>query len=446
MPPRFRADHIGSYLRPKYLLDAHVVHPTTMTILADGKKVDHSTYKATEHAAISWIVSQQLKRHIRPITSGEYERELFSGGFFERIHGFEAKTVSLGPDGPCRTGYGVDTFLRSIGCTEKSIYIATEKISYEQSPFLEDWLVLRGLVPEELWGECKITLPSPTWLAYQLKKNRAYEIDVYEDDGSFFDDVALCYRKEIRTLYDAGVRNIQIDDPHFTFLCDETQVQGIRRDGEDPEALLSVQIAVHNKCLNGRPKDLHVGIHLCRGNFTGGTYFAQGGYEKIAARIFSELFYDTFYLEYDSERSGDFRPLRYLPRAKNVVLGVVSTKECQMEDLVVLKRRVEEAADIIAKGQGRTREEVMDNIAVSPQCGFSSAASGGGVRVTMEVMWEKLELVKKLAMELFPEKQEEGPILEHREVAVPERKEDVAVGRNEDAIAERIGTPLISAL
>jgi methionine synthase II (cobalamin-independent) len=403
MPPPFHAEHIGSFLRPVSLIETYAANPVAETIFNGTNSANDNIRKEAERSSISWVVNQQLQRGIRPITSGEYERELFCAGFVDKIPGFANVNISIQEDGPCRSAYSVDTFLRSIGMKDKSHPIATSKICYEKSPFLDTWLFLRSLVPQSMWGDCKFTLPSPTWHAFQLKKGKAYASGVYESDEAFFDDLALCYRKEIRTLYNAGLRNIQIDDPHFTFLCDERLLEGIKKDGEEPEDLLSQQIAVHNKCLEGRPKDLHIGVHLCRGNFTGGLHFSEGGYERVAARMFSELNYDTFYLEYDTERAGDFEPLRNVPKGKNIVLGVISTKECEMEDLGMLKEKVEKAIDVMAKAQARTREQILNCIAVSPQCGFSSAASGGGVGMTRDIMWDKLELVKKLAAAVFPE-------------------------------------------
>lgn len=393
MAPPFRAEHIGSLLRPASLLQVRsqsttssAVFPTTL-----DEKVDTVT-----QPAIAAAVKTQLTLSIRPLTSGEFERSIFYAGFFEKLPGFTVKLRDI-PSG-FRTNYPTTTELHRRGVKTRPAAVATGKIGYGESPYLGEWLYLRSLIPESQWKECKITMPSVTWHHIQLKPGTAYMADSgYENDDAYFGDLAAAYRSEFQTLYDAGLRSIQIDDPNLTYFFSEAFLEGCKADGVDADALLDAYIAAHNLCLKDRPKDLHIGIHLCRGNFTGSTSFNSGSYERIAKKLFTRLDCDTFYLEYDSPRSGDFSPLRYLPAGKNVVLGAVSTKTPEMEDIEMLKGRVQEAAEVIAKGQGRSTEEVMEKMGVSPQCGFSSAAQGGGTGVTEAVMWKKLELVRDLA-------------------------------------------------
>ena len=181
-------------------------------------------------------------------------------------------------------------------------------------------------------------------------------------------------------------------------------LKGLReQDGEDPDKLFDLYLKAHNDTLEGRPADLHVGLHVCRGNFSKSMHFSEGSYEKIAERFFKTLNYDTFYLEYDNPRSGGFEPLRFLPEHKNVVLGVVTTKDPELEDKEAIKAKVVEAAGIIAKGQGRSEKDAMENIGISPQCGFASVAVGAE-GMTEEKMFAKLKLVRDVARELWTDR------------------------------------------
>ncbi|KAF2424506.1 5-methyltetrahydropteroyltriglutamate-homocysteine methyltransferase [Tothia fuscella] len=379
MAPPFSADHIGSFLRPQKLLDAQAKHSSGSVFIKGAKGVfDSSMLKVAEREAIAWVVKQQISRNIRPITSGEFERQLFSDGFIENLKGFQVVELSMEHGGPFRTNYPANTYLLTAGMKKRAAAIATDKIMNVTSPLVRDWKYLTSVLPNiSLQRECKVTMPSPTWQHFQLKQ--AWVDGVYDNDETFFEDVAVAYRKELKTLWENGVRNVQIDDPHFTFFCDEQMLEGLKVDGVDADELLDLYIDVHNRCLEGRPSGMHLGVHLCRGNFTGSVYFCEGGYERVAEKIFRRLDYDT---------------------DKNVVLGVVSTKTVKMEDLDALKGRVLEACDVMAKAQGRLRSQVLANVGVSPQCGFSSASSGGGIAVTMDIMWKKMELVKDLAHEL----------------------------------------------
>lgn len=198
-------------------------------------------------------------------------------------------------------------------------------------------------------------------------------------------------------------RFIQIDDPNMTFFCDPDFIKQQESEGVDLDALLDLHIKSHNNVLIDLPSDLRIGVHLCRGNFPNSVFLGTGTYDRIAQRLFQDLEYNLFYLEYESDRVGDFGPMRYLPKDKTVVLGVVTTKNAEMEKLDELKDRVFQAADIIAKGQGTSREEVLfNNIAVSPQCGFASASDGWGIGMSEEIQWQKLELLKQLTENVWP--------------------------------------------
>lgn len=198
-------------------------------------------------------------------------------------------------------------------------------------------------------------------------------------------------------------RVVQIDDPNLTFFCDPKFIEAQTKESVDLDALLDLYIKSHNDVLVDLPSDLRVGVHLCRGNFPQGVFLGTGTYNKIAAKMFNDLKYDLFYLEYDDiDRIGDFSALRHLPADKAVVLGIVTTKNAELESLDALRNRVFEAADEIAKGQGTSREDALkDCLAVSPQCGFASAAEGFGINMTEDIQWKKLELLRDLAKDIW---------------------------------------------
>lgn len=302
------------------------------------------------------------------------------------------------------------------------------KIKHVGSTYVDQWNYLKEHIPPEYVKEAKLTLPAPEWYHLRYQTGRAYPKDVYANDQEYFSDIAKAYHAELKILYDAGCRNVTIDDPNlacksnprscspylppFVFLvtnwlliafpdfCSEKMLQGFKDAGEDSEALLDSYIKLYNDCLSTRPDDLHVGLHLCRGNFAYSRHFSEGGYDRIARKLFNGIDVDTYFLEYDTERAGGFEPLAALPPHKNVVLGVITSKFPELEDLGRMRERVLQAADFVARGAGQTREQALRRIGVSPQCGFASHHLGNSV--TKEDMVNKLKLVRKLADSIWP--------------------------------------------
>ena len=228
-----------------------------------------------------------------------------------------------------------------------------------------------------------------------------FDPNVYSSDVEMLKDLAMAVRQEIMALYDAGVRFVQIDDPNMTFFCDPGFIKHQEAEGVYLDAMLDLHIKSHNDVLADLPADLRIGIHLCRGNFPNGIFLGTGAYNKIASKVFRDLDYKLYYLVYDSDRAGDFTPLEYLPKDKAVVLGIVTTKDAKMENMDDLKARVMQAADIIAKGQGVSREEALaNNIAISPQCGFASHEDGN--LLGYDDMVKKLKLVRSIADDVWP--------------------------------------------
>lgn len=411
MAPLFRADQVGSLLRPASLLNLRSKHHITGSY--DAATTNPEVAQATR-AAVAAAVQRQIADAIYPLTTGELERTIFYGGFFETLAG-TTTLPALPIPAAFRTALPSVARLQAAGVAARPGVVATGRIAWTAPAYADSsWALLRALVPPEPEAEasswwlprCKITLPSPTYQHMQLRPGTAYTPESgYGSDEEYFADLAAAYRAELRSLYDAGCRNVQVDDPNMTFFVMDSFLDGCRADGVDPDRLLEQYVRVHNACVADRPKDMHVGIHLCRGNMWSGVVeggVGAGSYERIAESMFRGLDYDSFYLEYDDERSGDFEPLRFLPKGKNVVLGLVSTKRVELESMDDLVRRVKEAAEVISKAQGRTVEEVMDDsLAVSPQCGFASQSQGGGRGMTEERQWEKLVLVRDLARKLW---------------------------------------------
>ncbi|CAK3857819.1 methionine synthase like [Lecanosticta acicola] len=405
MAPPYRMDQIGSLLRPAELLKARdtLSSPTRMYDVSRDPEIQRA-----ERAAIEAVVGTQLRLSLRPIVSGEYCRHIFYGGFFETLSGMTPE-----PDLPIpeafRSNFPTTTGLMRMGATTRAAVVCTGPIAWRGSAYLAEWEMLKAAV---LGGggrveDLKITMPAPSYQHIQLKPGTAFTRESgYRTDAEYFEALGRAYTAEIQALYDAGCRNIQIDDPHLTYFCSSQFLGGCERDGVDAEELLDLYLASHNHFLekkkNHPGKDLHMGMHLCRGNMSGSTHWVSGSYDKIAEKLFTRTKYSTYYLEFDdAERNGGFEPLRVLPKGKNVVLGLVSTKKAELEDREGLKEKIYRAAEAVAKGQSVSKEEALDSLAVSPQCGFSSSSLAGGKDMTMERMWEKLVLVRDVARQIW---------------------------------------------
>ncbi|KAK1515289.1 uncharacterized protein CCOS01_13482 [Colletotrichum costaricense] len=394
MTPLFRADQIGSLIRPAFLLEERG------SLGFYDSKLSEDQAAATS-ASIKYAVQEQLKLGVRPITSGEYERTIFFSGLFENLQGMTVRDDLRIPQ-DFRPNLPTFIGLAKMGYNHFSAVPATGKIMFTDSAYLPAWEMIKKAVPQERWKDCKMSIPSISWQHMYLANGTAFALGVYASDKDYFLDLAAAFRSEIQALYDAGLRSIQVDDPNLTFFVTKGFREGLRGDGIDPEALLDLYIWAHNQVLRDLPPDLHVGIHLCRGNMPGQPSFAKGSYERIAAKVFPKLNYHTFYLEFDDPRvSGHFDPLRFVPQGKNVVLGLVSTKVADLENKEALIKRVYEAAEVMAKAQRRDVSEVLaDSLAVSPQCGFASFSINQGV-TTEDRMWKKLVLVRDVARSIW---------------------------------------------
>ncbi|KAK7694753.1 hypothetical protein QCA50_001941 [Cerrena zonata] len=347
--PTSRADHIGSLLRPQSLQDARERYAS--------KQCTAQELKAVEDAAISQAVDLQKQLGLKTITDGEYRRAFFFEGMFEKLDGLTF--IPNKPLSTCKPYLPYIQVQRAMGMTDTPSVYCTGKIRRTEGVYTKDFEYLKSLVSPNEVKQLKITMVSPIWLHIRHGSEETYDPSVYKSDDEYFSDIIRAYREEIEALYNLGCRNIQIDDPSFCFMCTPSMPSGMREMGEDPEAMMMQYINVYNTILKDKPKDLIVGVHMCRGNFRG-MHYCEGGYEPIAATLFKELNVDRFYLEYDTSRAGGLEPLRYLPLNKVAVLGLVTTKAGTLESLKDIKARVEQAVSVIAAGEPkRSRETAL---------------------------------------------------------------------------------------
>lgn len=250
---------------------------------------------------------------------------------------------------------------------------------------LEDFRFLKSVSGN---AEPKMTIPSPSVLHFRGGA-AAIDRNVYPDLKDYFDDLATTWRDAIRAFYDAGCRYLQLDDTVWAYLCSDEQRRQIRERGDDPDELARIYARVLNQALEGKPEDLTIGLHVCRGNFRS-SWIAEGGYEPVAEVLFGTVNVDAFFLEYDNDRSGDFAPLRFIrPGKQQVVLGLITTKNGELENPELIKARLEEAAKYVD----------INQICLSPQCGFASTEEGNSI--TPAEQWEKVRLVTSVASEVW---------------------------------------------
>jgi 5-methyltetrahydropteroyltriglutamate--homocysteine methyltransferase len=364
LPARY--DHVGSFLRPKYLLEAREKK-------AKGE-ITPAQLREVEDKAIAEIVKFQEDVGLKSITDGEFRRTYFHIDFLEQLGGVKTDipvTIKK-PDG---TEELAPPVIRVIDKVRHAKDIQKADFEYLKSQ------VSAGRTP-------KVTIPSPTMLHFRGGRAGISKDAYPELDPTFYDDVAKAYGDELRSLYAAGCRYVQMDDTNLAYLCDEKMREAARQRGDDPNELPHRYAKFINKVVAQKPQDMLLAMHLCRGNFKS-TFAAQGNYEPVAEALLKEMDIDAYFMEYDDGRSGDFRPLRFLPKGKTVVLGLITTKFGQLESKDTLKRRIDEAA----------KHAPMEQLALSPQCGFSSTVHGNNIAV--EDQRNKLRLVVETAREVW---------------------------------------------
>ena len=364
--PPFRADHVGSFLRPKFLLDAREQR-------ARGE-IDAAQLREVEDRAITEIVSFQQDVGLQSITDGEFRRTYFHLDFLEQLGGVKT-------DIPV-------TVVRPDGSEELAppVIRVTGKVRHARDIQLADFSFLKSQVAAGLTP--KVTIPSPTMLHFRGGRAGISREAYPELEPAFYDDVADAYGQELQSLADAGCTYVQMDDTNLAYLCDEKMREAARQRGDDPNELPHRYAGFINKVVARKPAGMTLAMHLCRGNFKS-THAAAGNYEPVAEALLAEMNLDAYFMEYDDERSGDFRPLRFLPKGKTVVLGLVTTKFGEMESKDALKRRIDEAA----------KYAPLDQLCLSPQCGFSSTVHGNNIAV--QAQRDKLRLVVETAQEVW---------------------------------------------
>jgi len=360
MRPPFRADHVGSLLRPAELRKA---------------RADKSPrLKEIEDREIRRAVAMQEAAGLQSVTDGEFRRAFWHVDF---LTGFDGIVATQGQYALKFHGEG------GAESETRSMMVVNKKVRRTRPIMLEPFKFLQG----ETSKTAKLCIPAPTYL-HMRGGRKVLDAKAYPDTEEFWSDIARAYREEIRDLVAAGCTYLQIDDVSFACLCDEGIRAQVRRDGEDPARLPSKYAQVINSLLAERPSKLAVTLHTCRGNHAS-MWMASGGYDAVAEAVFGEAQVDGFFLEYDTERAGGFEPLRFVPKGKRVVLGLISTKTPRLESRDQLKRRIAAASKYVP----------LENLCISPQCGFASSEVGN--RLGEDDQRRKLELVVEVAREVW---------------------------------------------
>ncbi|MBX9629953.1 MAG: 5-methyltetrahydropteroyltriglutamate--homocysteine S-methyltransferase [Burkholderiales bacterium] len=364
--PPFRADHVGSFLRPQALLEAREQYR--------AGTLSKTQLRDAEDRAIRDIVRIQEDLGLSGITDGEFRRTYFHVDFLEQLEGVETRG-------------GMATSFRNALGTEVNfappVMHVTKQLRHVRPIQVEDFRFLKAATQRTP----KVTIPSPTMLHFRGGRG-AISKEAYPDLEAFYDDVAACYREELQQLGAAGCTYVQLDDTNLAYLCDAKMREGARQRGDDPDELPRRYARLINAAIAGRPAGMTVCVHLCRGNFQS-AWVAEGGYEPVAEALFNDLAVDGYFLEYDDARSGTFAPLRFVPKGKIVVLGLVSTKVGTLESKDELKHRIDEAAKLVP----------LEQLCLSPQCGFSSTVHGN--EIAHESQATKLRLVVETAREVW---------------------------------------------
>jgi len=341
--PPFRADHIGSLLRPKALREAFRRH-------ANGQ-IGYAALRAAQDEAVRDVVRLQEECGLKVVTDGEFRRT----SYWERFVRFTAGLV---------VKEAVFRFHDEHGhASEFTAPYAAGKVSRRAPITAEEFEFLKGTTHETV----KITMPSPSTMHFYRFTDWG-DRSTYDTPRAFFEDLGGVYRREIAELAAAGCRYVQLDEVALAILCDPAARDNVKAAGTDPDALVDLYIDAINEAVAYTPKGFTVGVHVCRGNYKG-MYLSEGGYESVAERFFGKARVNHFLLEFDTPRAGGFDPLRFVPKDKGIVLGLVSSKTPRLEEMDVLRRRIDEAARYVE----------LDRLAISPQCGFASTMGGNPV-------------------------------------------------------------------
>jgi 5-methyltetrahydropteroyltriglutamate--homocysteine methyltransferase len=359
----FRADHVGSFLRPVALKEARAKREKGAITAAD--------LKAVEDREIEKIIKKQEELGLKLATDGEFRRSWWHFDFLGMLDGVEVYDTDQGIQ------------FRGVQTKAQSLRIVG-KVGFSNHPMLEHFKFLKAhtkVMP-------KMTIPAPPVLHFRLSKD-GIKKDIYPDLDGFFHDLGQAYKQAVKGFYDAGCRYLQFDDTVWAYLCSQEELRKARERMSNVDQLQEIYACVINAALEGKPADMTITTHVCRGNFRS-TWISEGGYEPVAETMLGKVNYDGYFLEYDSDRAGGFEPLRFLPKGnKIVVLGLVTSKSGTLEKKDDVKRRIDEAAKFAP----------LEQFGLSPQCGFASTEEGNVL--AEEEQWAKLRMIKELADEVW---------------------------------------------
>jgi 5-methyltetrahydropteroyltriglutamate--homocysteine methyltransferase len=361
--PPFRADHVGSLLRTAPLKEARAKR--------EKGEITADQLKEVEDREIEKVIKKQEDVGLKLATDGEFRRSWWHFDFFKRLKGITPYTTETGIQ------------FKGVETKHEGIRI-TERLDFVGHPHLDHFKILKA----HTRATAKMTIPAPSTLHFRQGRESISK-EVYPELDAFFDDLANTYRKAIRAFYDAGCRYLQLDDTAWSMMCDPNErAQSVKR-GDDPDQLPERYARLTNAALKDKPADMTITMHSCRGNFRS-TFIASGGYEFVADQLLGRVGIDGYFLEYDTERAGGFEPLRFFPKnSKVLVLGLVTSKSGTLEKKDDIKRRIDEA----------TKYVDIDQLALSPQCGFASTEEGNVL--AEDEQWAKLRMIVEIADEVW---------------------------------------------
>jgi len=361
--PPFRADHVGSLLRTAPLKEVRAKH--------EKGEISAAALKAVEDREIAAIIRKQEDIGLKAVTDGEFRRAFWNYDFLGRLDGVEA--------------YLGERKIRFHGVNPKPMMLRVigKLGTFSGHPMLEHF----RFVKEHTRAVPKMTIPSPSSLHFRYGRDAVPEL-VYPDMADFYRDLGQSYRKAVRAFADAGCRYLQLDEVNFTYLCDPKLRAQVAGRGDDPEKLPSIYAGMINAAISDIPPDMTIAMHLCRGNFQS-TFVASGGYGPVAEILFNTINVHAYFMEYDTDRAGGFEPLRFVPKGKTVVLGLITSKSGRLVSKDDIKRRIDQATKFVS----------LEQLCLSPQCGFASTEEGN--LLAEDEQWAKLRMVVQLSEEVW---------------------------------------------
>jgi len=361
--PPFRADHVGSLLRTAPLKEVRAKH--------EKGEISADALKAVEDREVAAIIRKQEDIGLKAVTDGEFRRAFWNYDFLGRLDGVEA--------------YLGERKIRFQGVNPKPMMLRVigKLGTFSNHPMLEHF----RFVKEHARAVPKMTIPSPSSLHFRYGRDAVPE-SIYPDLADFYRDLGQSYHKAVRAFADAGCRYLQLDEVNFTYLCDPKLRAQVAGRGDDPEKLPSIYAGMINAAISDIPPDMTIAMHLCRGNFQS-TFVASGGYEPVAEILFNTINVHAYFMEYDTDRAGGFEPLRFVPKGKTVVLGLITSKSGRLESKDDIKRRIDQATKFVS----------LEQLCLSPQCGFASTEEGN--LLAEEEQWAKLRMVVELSEEVW---------------------------------------------